>query len=506
MTRGVISSGDQRTSSAGAQMMKLGGNAFDAVCAALLMAPLSEPMLTSLGGGGFLMTHEEGEEAELYDFFVDVPPNRAKEKDFYPIDVDFGTTIQEFHIGAASVAIPGVLKGVYEIHRKKGSLPLETIAKPAIQAAKEGFYLSKMQAHFVQLLKPILLSTEASKKIYTRDNRLIDHTHLFQNPEYADFLTEFIKQGDTLFYEGPIADDIEKLSIRKGGDLRQEDLKNYRMIQRKPIALPFRGYEIITNTPPSAGGILITFALKLLENEDLGEFGSSTHMQKLIEAMVTTSDFRHEQVNEFLHQEGLSDRLHDKELMRGYLSAFKSRINLWGNTTHISVLDENGNAATVTTTNGEGSGIIAPGTGIMLNNMLGEEDLNPHGFFQWPSGVRLPSMVAPTLVLKGSSPVMVLGSAGSNRIRSAITQAILNYTVFGHDIKEVCDERRIHFEKGELFFEPGFDKGMLDRIRQHYNVTEFDAKSVFFGGVNAVTGDLKGGSDPRRGGCTMIVS
>jgi gamma-glutamyltranspeptidase/glutathione hydrolase len=168
-------------------------------------------------------------------------------------------------------------------------------------------------------------------------------------------------------------------------------------------------------------------------------------------------------------------------------------------------MDADGNAASVTTTNGEGSGIIAPNTGIMLNNMLGEEDLNPHGFFSWPSGVRLPSMMAPTMVLKDNKPQMVLGSAGSNRIRSAITQAVLNYTVFGHDIKEVCHEKRIHFEKGKLFFEPGYEKAMVDEVKKHYDVTEFHDISVFFGGVNAVTDSLVGSSDPRRGGDTIEV-
>jgi gamma-glutamyltranspeptidase/glutathione hydrolase len=505
MKKGVISSGDKTTSEAGAKMLQNGGNAFDAICAAMLMSPLSEPMLTSLGGGGFMMCHEDGKEAELYDFFVDVPPNRVEDKDFFPIDVDFGTAIQEFHVGTASIAIPGVLKGVYEIHKEKGRLPFEDIAQPAIEAATNGIYLSKMQGSFVHLLEPILTSTGESKNLFMQDGKLIDHTHLFKNPEYANFLKEFVKQGDKIFYEGEIASDIEKLCTERGGDLRKEDLKDYHIIKREPIKFDFRGHDIVTNTTPSAGGILIAFALKLLEKEDLKEFGSTTHIKKLIETMVTTSDFRHEKVNEFLHQEGLANILDDELLMNHYFKAFQNRVNLWGNTTHISVIDADGNAASVTTTNGEGSGIIAPNTGIMLNNMLGEEDLNPHGFFSWPSGVRLPSMMAPTMVLKDNKPQMVLGSAGSNRIRSAITQAVLNYTVFGHDIKEVCHEKRIHFEKGKLFFEPGYEKAMVDEVKKHYDVTEFHDISVFFGGVNAVTDSLVGSSDPRRGGDTIEV-
>ncbi len=503
--KGVISSGDTITSNAGAKILANGGNAFDAVCAAMLVAPLSEPMLTSLGGGGFLMSYENEKKPELYDFFVDVPPNRCEDKNFFPIEVDFGNTVQEFHIGSASIAIPGVLKGIYQLHKEKGNLPFSDVVQPAINTAQSGLYLSKIQSSFVKLLEPILTSTEDSKKIFVKDGNLIDHTHLYQNPEYADFLQQFAKEGDALFYDGIIASDIEELCKKIGGDLRKTDLKNYKLIKREPIDFKFRDYEIVTNTTPSAGGILIAFALKILEKQDLGAFGSDKHISNLIEAMATTSEFRHEQVNELLHKEGLSNILNDEPLIKSYLKAFKNRVNLWGNTTHISVLDSDGNAATVTTTNGEGSGIIAPNTGIMLNNMLGEEDLNPHGFFKWPSGVRLPSMMAPTLVLKENIPQMVLGSAGSNRIRSAITQSILNYTVFGHNIQEVCEEKRMHFEKGQLFFEPGFDKHVIDMAKEHYDVTLFDEKSMFFGGVNAVTGELQGGSDPRRGGATVVV-
>jgi gamma-glutamyltranspeptidase/glutathione hydrolase len=503
--KGVISSGDKYTSEAGAQVLKNGGNAYDAICAAMLTSPLSEPMLTSVGGGGFLLSYQKNKGAELYDFFVDVPENRVENKDFYPIGVDFGTTIQEFHIGTASIAIPGVLKGIYEIHKEKGRLPLSDIIEPAKKLASEGLYLSKMQAHFVQLLEPILLSTPASKKLYTKNDELIDHNHLFKNPDYAVFLKEFAKKGDKIFYDGAIADSIDSLSRQNGGDIRKEDLKDYKVVKREPIDFKFKEFEILTNTPPSAGGILIAFALKLLEKEDLGEFGSIAHISKLIEAMVTTSEFRSEHINEFLHKAKLSDILDDKKLLDGYLKAYQNRVNLWGNTTHISVLDSDGNAATATTTNGEGSGVIVPNCGIMLNNMLGEEDLNPHGFFSWPKGVRLPSMMAPTIVLKNNIPKMVLGSAGSNRIRSAITQSILNYCVFGHDIKEVCEEKRLHFEKGELFFEPGFDDKLIQKVKEHYPTTLFHDKSVFFGGVNAVTSDLLGGCDPRRGGYVKVV-
>ena len=504
--KGVIASGDKHTSQAGARMLEMGGNAFDAICAAMLTAPLCEPMLTSLGGGGFMLAKSSTKEPILYDFFVDVPPQRVKRRDFYPIDVDFGTTTQTFHVGAGSIAIPGILKGIYQIHKERGSLSLETIIQPALSLAKEGLYLSKMQAYFVTLLEPILRSTPECEALFT-DNKenLIDHTHLYKNSEYADFLENFATEGDRLFYEGEVASNIEKIAKERDGDLRREDLKNYRVIKRKPIELNYKQKRIISNPPPSAGGILIAFALKLLEKESLKEFGSIKHLSSLIEAMATSSDFRTEEINKHLHKVSLESILEDSKTMQNYLQAYRNRINLWGNTTHISVLDAKGNAASTTTTNGEGSGIIIPNSGIMLNNMLGEEDLNPHGFFSWPSGVRLPSMMAPTMVLKDDNIEMVLGSAGSNRIRSAIIQTIINFIDFDFPIQKSCELSRIHYEKGELFIEPGFPKKSIDTIKQHYPSTIFDTISLFFGGVNAVSKNFEGGYDPRRGGSVITV-
>ncbi len=506
MKKGVIASGDERTSQAGARMLEMGGNAFDAICAAMLTAPLCEPMLTSLGGGGFMLAKSSAKEPILYDFFVDVPPQRVEKRDFYPIDVDFGTTTQTFHIGAASIAIPGLVKGIYQIHKERGSLPLETIIEPALKLAKEGLYLSKMQAHFVTLLEPILRSTPESEALFTdAKGNLIDHTHLYKNSEYANFLENFAKEGERLFYEGEVAANIEKIAKERGGDLRKEDLANYHVIRRKPIESSYRGKQIITNPPPSAGGILIAFALKLLELAPLNKFGSIEHLSHLIEAMVVSSDFRIKEINEHLHKVGLESILEDPQTVQPYLQAYRNRINLWGNTTHISVLDAQGNAASATTTNGEGSGIIVPKSGIMLNNMLGEEDLNPHGFFSWPSGVRLPSMMAPTMVLEEDSIEMVLGSAGSNRIRSAITQAVIDYVDFGFPIQKCCEASRIHYERGEVFIESGFPKESIEAVKEHYPTTIFDTLSLFFGGVNAVSSNFEGGCDPRRGGSVIRV-
>ncbi|WP_293442369.1 gamma-glutamyltransferase [Persephonella sp.] len=502
--KGVISAGDKLTAEAGAQILKIGGNAFDAAIASLLAAPLTEPALTSLGGGGFLLAVQEGMMPVIYDFFVDVPPKRIDKPDFYPVYVDFGSTVQEFHIGCGSVAIPGMVAGIERVYRERCSLPMEELIKPAVRYAEEGIYLSKMQSSFVKLLEPIFTATEESRKVYAPEGKLIDHKTVYKNPDYANFLKRFASEGSWFFYEGDVAEKIDRLSYEKGGIIRKEDLRKYKVYEKDPVYFRFRGYDIFTNSPPSPGGILIGFTLKLLEDLK-GDFGSIEHVSSLIEAMHSTQLFRREYVDKNIHEKDVELFLEDRNIFDIYESFYKKRLNLWGNTTHISVIDSFGNAVSLTTTNGEGSGCIIPGTGIMLNNMLGEEDLNPEGFFKWPAYVRLPSMMSPTVVMKDGKLKLSLGSAGSNRIRSAIIQVILNYLVFGKDIKQAVELPRIHFENHTVFMEPGFSDEIIKKSKQLYETVVFDEKSLFFGGVQAVTGDYEGASDPRRGGYTVSV-
>ncbi len=504
--KGVVAAGDKNSAQAGADILKEGGNAYDAALAVMLAAPICEPLFTSLGGGGFLLGLEKGKKAELFDFFVEVPKKRIDEPEFYPIYVDFGSAVQEFHIGSGSVAIPGLVEGIYQVHKEKGTLPLSKIIEPAVRYARKGIYLSKMQASFVKLLEPIFTSTKSSMNVYGKDEKnLIDDKHLFKNPNYADFLEAFAKEGSRLFYEGEVANEIEKISKENDGLILKEDLKNYKCIKREPIDFRYKDYEIITNPPPSGGGILIAFTMKLLEEYDLKDFRSYEYVKGLIEAFSTTSDFRTEKVDEFLHDENLKNILSNERLIKNYCTTMSSRLNLWGNTTHLSVIDELGNAVSVTTTNGEGSGHVIPSSGIMLNNMMGEEDLNPHGWFAWDEGIRLPSMMAPTAVLKDGIPKLILGSAGSNRIRSAIVSTMINNLEYGKNLHDSINSPRIHYEKGTVCMEPSCDGKIRKELEKHYKLQYFDDLNLFFGGVQAVNDDLEGGCDLRRGAAVIRV-
>ncbi len=502
----LVAAGDRLTAEAAKEVMLKGGNAFDGVVAAVFAAYMAEPALTSPAGGGYLMAlPSEGEEPFLYDFFVEAPPVRISEPELYPVEVDFGDEVQVFHIGMGSVAVPGTVAGLLKVHSERGKLPLEEVLKPALRYAKEGVYLSPLQASFVRLLAKIFTATEYSKRVFAPEGHLVNEREKFKNPDYAEFLEALISEGADFFYKGEFADRLEELSLKHNGLLRKGDLENYRVKVRKPLRVSYKGFEVFLNPPPSAGGILIAFTLGLLSKESLGRFGSKEHISKLVEALNTTATFRREKVDGKLYEEELWENFDLKEVLEQYRKLFKERLNLWGNTTHLSVADREGNVVSITTTNGEGSGYVL--FGVMLNNMLGEEDLNPEGFFSWRRAYfRLPSMMCPTLVLKDGEPVFALGSAGSNRIRSAIVQTVLNLVDFKMAPEGAVEAPRLHLEGDTLYAEPGLvDLDLQKELERLYRFVPFSEKNLFFGGVQLVAPkDGAGAGDPRRGGVFLL--
>ncbi|PLY00132.1 MAG: gamma-glutamyltransferase [Desulfuromonas sp.] len=500
--KGVVAAGDERTAKAGLWALEHGGNAYDAVVGALFAAHLAEPALTSPAGGGFILSSDARGQSEFYDFFVDVPSaDGVEQKDFFPIEVDFGSAVQVFHVGHASIAVPGIVRGLIDIHSEKGRLPLADVLQPAIDLARSGFHLSPFQAYTLRLLEPIYRSGEASRALYLRDNRLVNESDLFTNPEYGDFISELGRQGGELFYSGEVAELIDAINRVNGGLLRREHLQGYRTNRAEPIRFAFKEYEVITSPPPSLGGFLLRFTFNLLSGRlNETEWGSLTHIGHLAEAMCITQKFRKEGLGRYFAKDNGSCSDPDAATLARYADLYGKAINRLGNTTHISITDADGNAVSCTSSNGEGAGVIIPGTGVMLNNMLGEEDLNPNGFFQWPAGIRLPSMMAPTIILKNGAPHLVLGSSGSNRIRSAILQTVINMLCFDQSIEQAVQNQRVHFENDVIYLEPGFHEDVVAAVEREWTAVLFAEKNLFFGGVHAVTGDLQGAADRRRDG------
>jgi gamma-glutamyltranspeptidase/glutathione hydrolase len=486
--RGVVAAGHPLTAEAGAEILRAGGNAVDAALAAMLTSFVTEPLLTGLGAGGYMLVAAPGEDDVLLDFFV-AAPSAGERAPLVPVDVSFGDVIQVFNVGAASCGVYGAPAGVHAAHERSGSIPLSELAAPAAALARGGVEVNPQQAYLFEILAPITEHTKQSRALFMPQGRPLVLGEVHRDPVLADAIELLGAEGPAPFYAGEVGAAIVDWVRERGGTLTREDLAAYAAIPREPVRVAYRGREVLTNPPPSAGGTLLAYALALLER-------AGHHPPDVVALARAMEAAQSERTPAFL--EGLDEP--------GFLERFMaSRL---GSTTHISVLDDAGWACAVTCTNGEGSGLVVPGTGVHVNNMMGEQDLSPLGYFTHPPGRRLPSMMAPTVVLAGGRPELVLGSAGSNRIRSALLQVIVNVIDHGMDARAAVEAPRLHWEDGSVYTEPGIDHAAL--AEAGCTLAPFRDRNLFFGGCQAVErsadGVLSGGGDPRRGGAVVVVT
>jgi gamma-glutamyltranspeptidase/glutathione hydrolase len=499
---GVVAAGHPLTAEAGADALRAGGNAVDAAVAAVLASFAVESPLTGFGAGGFMMI-SRGEETVLIDFFVAAPGKDGIERgvELAAVPVHFDEeTVQTFYVGPASCGVPGTAAGLELALQRFGTAPLADLAQASVKLAREGAPINAEQAYILEILWPIHQRLAETRQLYAPEGRPLGEGDVFRFPELAEALERFGAEGAEPFYGGEVAAALSGYVSAHGGTLGATDLAEYEAIERRPIHAPFRGTEVLTNPPPSSGGILIAYSLGLLER-----LGDTSGPEQLVAAMDAANSARGEEFAEGLYGEGLEGALLDPERLD--LKAG----DLLGSTTHIAVLDGEGMCASVTCSNGSGSGVLVPGTGVILNNMLGEEDLNPLGFHAIAPGRRVPSMMAPTVVRRDGEIELGLGSAGSNRIRSAILQTVVRSVEQGMGAGDAVRAPRLHFEQGVVQAEPGIDEEALARIEARgIPVLRRPRINLFFGGVQAVardrtTGALSGGGDPRRGGSVAVA-
>jgi gamma-glutamyltranspeptidase/glutathione hydrolase len=505
--KGVVAAGHPLSAEAGARVLREGGNAVDAAVAAVLMSWVCEPTLTGPGAGGFMLVHTAAGENVLLDFFVAAPGKGSAQEagELTAFDVAFtDEAIQTFHAGPASCGVYGTPKGVSDAVARYGTLPLADLAAWPAQVAREGHELNAIQGYLFRILSPILLSTPEGRDHFAPGGALLEEGETVRAPELADLLERLGREGPEFAYSGDVGTAISDWVLERHGLITRQDLAAYEVIDREPARASYHGRDILTNPPPSSGGILIAYSLDLLER-----VGRPGDLRALVEVMDETNKARTGDFATALHTQGYLERFMEKDALASVARQLESRL---GSTTHISAMDADGGCASVTCSNGSSSGVIVPGTGIHLNNMLGEEDLNPLGHHRHERGVRVPSMMAPTVVLHGHRPEIALGSAGSNRIRSAILQTILNIVDFNLTAETAVDLPRLHLERGIVEAEPEVDPRALDSLeRSGWSVQRWRERNLYFGGVQAVardpqTGELSGGGDPRRGGAAVIVA
>ncbi|WP_022930434.1 gamma-glutamyltransferase [Patulibacter americanus] len=518
-SRGTVAAGHPRTAEVGAAVLREGGTAADAVVAAALASWVCEPLLTGPAAGGHLLAVPATGDAVAIDAFCSVPGRDAPAgagdplDALVPVQVDFGGAHQTFHAGVASVAAFGLMDGLERLHRRWGRLPLADLAAPAAAMAREGVALNEQQAFVAVLLEGILGLTPESRALWFPEGRVLREGEVFLDPELGDTIERLGREGAAPLRDGDLAAACADWCAQRGGTLTRADQAAYRAVERPPIALPYRDREILTVPPPSAGGVLLALALGRLEaagrgagvGQDAtarGEHGGRVppSAAALVAAMADADAERTAAFEEGLVRDGFADELLALRL---------------GSTTHVSVIDADGLSCALTATNGEGSGVVVPGTGIHLNNVMGEEDLNPRlrpggrGLDPFAPGRRMPSMMAPTAVrAPGGRVEAILGSAGSNRIRSALLQTVVGLVDHGRGPVDAVDAPRVHLEDGVVYAEPGVDPACAAAGGQ--TLVEFRERNLFFGGVQLVcrdpeTGALSAAADPRRGGAVATA-
>ena len=481
----TISCGNKLTAEAAKYVMDKGGNAFDGAVAASFASTVTEPMLTSLAGGGIgLLRFPKGKTTSV-DFLTNYPSAESHAPALKKV-VNFGDETQVFYLGYGSLGVPGSLDGLLHIHRKYCTMELSDLLAPSIKYAK-GHKLDALQARVLRILEPFCKLTPAASKVFAPKGDLIAEGQLIRNSDLAFFLGKLARDQDSALAN--YRERFEKSIKGKKSTLTPEDAYNYVALEREPVSITYRRHRISFAPPPSAGGLLVAHALKYMERWEVEAMGHNTpmHISLLAETMQRCDMAR---TKEFFR--GV---IHQKNFWKKFLK----RPDRLGGTTHISVIDSEGNAASITTSNGQGSGIMIDGTGIMFNNFAAEPDLMQYRDVYRP-GERITSMMSPTIISRGSSLFAALGSGGSNRIRSAILQTTSNLIDFMMRPQQATEASRVHYEDGLLQVEAGIDPAPL---KGRFKINQWSEKNLYFGGVH-VAARREGGGDPRRGGAVIL--
>lgn len=492
---GAIAGGSPMTVEAGLHAFALGGNAVDAWVAAQLMACVAEPLLTGLGGGG-LVTWRVGGESGVCDFFSDFPGRgRSSPPTGRRVEViiDYGPTTQLFSAGPAAVAAPGMPAGLWAMHQRFGRVPMERLVEPAARAAREGTEVMSTQHVAGSMLWGILSLTPESAGFLGRSGRALREGEIFRSPALAETLSSFAHHGPDWFYRGEAARAI----LSTLGDeawLTAADLAEYRPIWRPALAISRAGTIVTVPGPPSQGGALVLRSLlELWGKGPLPPPLGAEHVLALAGAMDAAERARPYPWVEHVFSEDFVSR---------YLGA--------GHTTHISAVDGEGGAVSCTTSLGETAGIMVPQMGLLLNNFLGEADVNPPDHPR-PAGARLMTMCCPTLVEIPERGIYALGSGGSSRIRSSVLHGVVYMAENGLTPRQTVAAPRAHMEAGQLRMET-FEREASDMARLRAalpDLVTFEQPGMYFGGLHIAglgPDGFLGAGDPRRDGCYGCLS
>jgi gamma-glutamyltranspeptidase/glutathione hydrolase len=524
---GAVASGHAGTSRAGVEILEGGGNAVDAIVAAALAAGVCEPLLTGLGGGGLMTIRSADGAVVVADCFSLFPglEHGLEPREFNALDVDYGPTTQTFFAGRGSAAVPGVAPGLEAVWKRYGSLPLETIAAPAIRLAEEGWVATEATCVVATMLRDITALTEESQALFQPGGRPLQPGDHVVMPAAANALRAFAADGAAPFVSGRYAQDLVATFGPPHGSLGLDDLEAFQPRFVAPLSVPFCGSTLYVPAPPCSGGALIAFGLQVFERVVPDSPNAQTLARCFAEVMAATERARQEGFDEKLMESGAVETLLSDASIARHSAAVEANLRAPtravpvgvpqgsqpGNTTHISTVDAQGMAVSFTSSNGETCGTLWPGLEFPVNNFLGEGDIHPLGFHRGPAGSRFRTGMTPALLVDAQGGVMALGTGGSNRIRTAMFQVIRHITYGGMDVEEAVMAPRIHVEGASVEVENiGQDEAVLKAAASSgRQLARFEGRHLYFGGVHSARrrsdGSFEAFGDPRRSGVGTIA-
>jgi gamma-glutamyltranspeptidase/glutathione hydrolase len=523
--KAMVVSAREEASKIGTDILKKGGNAFDAMVATELALAVAYPYAGNIGGGGFMVYRKNNGEIGALDYREKAP--LAASKDMY-LDADKNVIKGKSTLGSMAVGIPGTVAGVFETHRKFGSLPMEDILQPVIALAKRGVLVTKKQATRIKSYQTRFLSVNKDSILFNKnwkENDTIKYNAL------AATLTRIQKNGSDEFYKGETAEKLVAFIQANGGIMTLEDLAKYEAKWRTPITFKYDDLKVISMSPPSSGGICLAQIMNGIESYDLDKYGHNSvkTIQVITEAerrayadrsfFLGDPDFVKIPVETLISKEYVNGRMDDFSFDKATKSSAVSHGNIKmvesDETTHYSIVDQFGNAISATTTinAGYGSKLYSSELGFFLNNEMNDFSSkagvpNMFGLIGAKANEiapekRMLSSMTPTIIEKNGTLWMVVGTPGGSTIITSVLQTILNVHEFGFGMQEAINQPRFHHQwlPDVIMMEPNqFDKKATDELKKlGYNINEKDSPVI--GKVEGIlvlpSGNLEGGADPR---------
>ncbi len=516
-------------SDAGLKMLQAGGNAVDAAVATGFALAVVHPAAGNLGGGGFMLLRKANGESHFLDFRERAPLRASS--DMY-LDREGKIIPESSTVGYLSVGVPGTVAGLAEAEKRFGKLSLSQVMAPAIQLAEKGYVLSAEEA--AMLRNPLLTRFPESRRIFQRNGNFYQAGEVFRQPELARTLTR-IEQNPRSFYHGALASELARAIQKHGGLISKKDLSLYQVKDRKPLTGTYRQYEILAPPPPSSGGIALLETLNILEGYDLAALGDRTpdSMHLIIEAFRRAFDDR----NSFLGDPDFESMPTAQLIDKGYAAAWRKSISMTmatpssaltrppgyipgaesKQTTHYSILDQAGDAVSVTYTlnNTFGSGATVDGLGFLLNDEMDDFTSkigapNMFGLIQGPANAIAPrkrplSSMTPIIVLENHKVRFIIGSPGGSRIITTVANIFLSASDGGLNIQRAVDAPRFHqqYLPDVVFVEPGFPPKTLEALKtMGYTIDGGEDGHYWSDGeciaVDPKTGLIEGGQDKRH--------